>query len=151
MINSLYVGIRNEGDAVQSGAMLRGFGFVTLVACAAPGGVRTSATTIVGHFGGVHAGLVLTDSGGTISYDCAHGAIAEPLRPDENGRFVALGTHTREHGGPVRIDEIPDSVPARYVGQVIGDRLSLRVTTQRDTLGPYELRRGASPQLFRCL
>jgi hypothetical protein len=57
----------------------------------------------------------------------------------------------REHGGPVRVGEVPDSVPARYVGRVDGDRMTLRVLVGRDTLGPFELRRGAEPQLFKCL
>jgi hypothetical protein len=57
----------------------------------------------------------------------------------------------REHGGPIRVGEVPDSLPARYAGHVRGDRMTLRVLVGADTLGPFELRRGAEPQLFKCL
>jgi hypothetical protein len=42
-------------------------------------------------------------------------------------------------------------VPARYAGHVRGDRMTLRVLVGADTLGPFELRRDAEPQLFKCL
>jgi hypothetical protein len=97
--------------------------------------------------------LELTPAGGTIEYDCAHGGLAEPVRPGSDGEFEATGVHVREHGGPVREGERPDSVPARYVGRVRGDRMTLRVYagSRPDTLGPFELRSGDEPRLFKCL
>ena len=111
----------------------------------------TSDGPIVGAWGGPHAALVLADSGGTIQYDCAHGRLHAPLRPDGAGHFVVAGVHVREHGGPTRVDEVADSVPAQYVGDVAGDRMTLRVFAGLDTLGPFALVRDAAPQLVRCL
>lgn len=108
-------------------------------------------TTLTGEWGGAHAALVLKDAGGTIEYDCAHGTLDAPVRPDARGAFEVAGTHVREHGGPVRVDEKLEAVPARYVGQVSGAQLMLRVFAAADTLGPFTLTRGAAAQVFKCL
>lgn len=74
----------------------------------------------------------LRSAGGTITFDVA-------------------GVHVREHGGPMRIDEVLDSLPARYVGEVPDDRMTPRVLVGADTFGPFDLQLGATPQLSRCL
>jgi hypothetical protein len=121
-----------------------------LAGCSATG-VSYGGGPVTGTWGGVHASLALTGDGGTITYDCAHGAVQAPVILGSDGTFDVAGVHVREHGGPVRIDEVPDSVAARYVGQVHGDHMTLRVLAGPDTLGPFELELGATPQLFRCL
>ena len=131
--------------------LIVGVGLVSLCGCA-PGSALSSQDTILGgDWGGVHAGLALTPERGTISYDCGHGGLYAPVRPNQAGRFEVAGVHVREHGGPVRLGAIPDSVPARYIGQVTGDSMELRVLVGPDTLGPFTLVRGAAPRLFRCL
>ncbi len=123
-----------------------------LAACTIGAGPSAAnGTPLSGEWGGVHAGLSLTAGGGAISYDCAHGGLSASVVPDRAGRFDVPGVHVREHGGPVRIDEVPDSLPARYLGQVDGDRMTLRVLVGADTLGPFDLQRGVAPLLFRCL
>ncbi len=119
--------------------------------CTAAGPRPGADGLVTGRWGGTHVALTLSDSGGYVEYDCAHGGLATPLRPDRAGGFDVGGVHVREHGGPIRVGEVPDSVPARYEGQVRGDRMTLRVFIGRDTLGPFELRRGAEPRLFKCL
>ena len=106
---------------------------------------------VLGQWGARHVGLVLTESGGSIEYDCAHGGLAGPIRPGGDGRFEQGGVHVREHGGPMRVGEVPDSVPARYVGRIDGGRMTLRVIVNADTLGPFELQRNTPPQLLKCL
>jgi hypothetical protein len=128
-----------------------GVGLATLCGCTMGGPLSSEQTALVGEWGGVHAALTLAADGGAISYDCAHGGLGAPVRPDRAGHFEVVGVHVREHGGPVRIGEVPDSVSARYLGQVDGDRMVLRVLVGSDTLGPFTLQRGAPPQLFRCL
>ena len=124
---------------------------LTIVGCAGTDPSTTgNGTPLVGRWGGEHIALVLTDSGGSVEYDCAHGGIAGPVQP-VGGRFEVTGVHVREHGGPVRQGERPDTAPARYLGHIRGDRLDLRVVAGDDTLGPFELRRGAEPRLFKCL
>jgi hypothetical protein len=121
------------------------------LACSAPGSRTTQGVPLTGHWGGEHIALTLTEAGGEIEYDCARGGISGPLRTDDAGRVDAIGVHVRGHGGPAREGERPDSVPARYLGRVRGDRLTLRVVAATDTLGPFELRRDAEPRIFRCL
>ena len=126
-------------------------GLAALFGCTIGGAVPSEEAVLSGDWGGAHVGLTLTPEGGAISYDCAHGGLDAPVRRDHAGRFVVSGVHVREHGGPVRVGEVPDSVPARYLGQVSGDRMVLRVIVGPDTLGPFALQRGVAPQLFRCL
>lgn len=122
----------------------------SLCGCSATS-LSTGDAPLTGAWGGAHVSLTLTSSGGTIAYDCAHGALRGALIPDGAGDFNVTGVHVRERGGPVRIGEIPDSVSARYFGRVSGDRMTLRVLAGADTLGPFELELGAAPQLYRCL
>lgn len=126
-------------------------GLLTVAACTMSGAPSGAGLPITGSWGGTHAGLTLTETGGTIAYDCAHGGLSAPVVPDAAGAFDVTGVHVPEHGGPIRIGEIPDSLPARYVGQVNRDRMTLRVLVGADTLGPFALQLGAAPQLFRCL
>jgi hypothetical protein len=128
-----------------------GVGLAALCGCTMSGAPASDGAVLGGAWGGVHAGLTLSPDGGAIAYDCAHGGLTVPVRPDRTGAFDVAGVHVREHGGPVRIGEIPDSVPARYLGQVNGDRMVLRVLVGPDTLGPFALQRDVPPQLFRCL
>ena len=61
---------------------------------------------------------------------------------------MTTGFHVREHGGPIREGEPIDSVPATYLGSVVGDRMTLRAVA-----GPTRsaLQRDATPQLCKCL
>jgi len=132
--------------------MRRLLAFLSLVAaCASP---RTSPpSVIVGDWGGDHAGLIATPDSGTLEYDCAAGRITEPLRPASDGRFVAAGTHTPGHGGPVGIGEILPKRPAVYTGIVDGDLLTLTVvmTDSNVVVGTFQLTRGRSPHVFKCV
>lgn len=126
-------------------------GALVLLACAES---RTSPPAVVtGEWGGDHAGLIATPDSGTMEYDCAVGRITEALRPDADGVFAAIGTHTPGHGGPIRNDEVLPKRPARYTGRVSGDRLTLTVvmTDSAVMVGTFELVRGRSPRVFKCL
>jgi hypothetical protein len=105
-----------------------------------------------GTWGGEHISLEVTDGGGTVEYDCAHGTIDRKIVLDARGRFHVSGTHVREHGGPVRRDEQPDSHPAQYTGQIVGDQMTLTVA-EVDTgyvVGVFKLTRGQQPRLMKC-
>lgn len=134
------------------------FLFILTLALTACSGTSADTTTappsaLIGTWGGDHAGLVATSTGGTLEYDCAAGRIIGPLLPASDGRFVASGTHTPGHGGPIRIDEVLSSRPARYTGRVTGDLLSLTVvmTDSNATVGTFALTRGRSPNVVKCL
>jgi hypothetical protein len=79
--------------------------------------------------------------------------ISEPIRPDATGRFAVSGEHYPGHGGAVRIDEELVKRPARYVGSVRGDTMSLKVTLtdSNEVVGTFTLVLGRSPYVFKCL
>jgi hypothetical protein len=108
-----------------------------------------SATVKTGVWGATGIKLEVTESGGTVEYDCGHDTIDRPLAMDNRGRFSAMGLHYRE-GGPTRNDE--QGEPARYGGTVNGDTMSLSATLPRSgtTLGPFSLTFGKVPVLRKC-
>jgi hypothetical protein len=124
----------------------------SLVACGAPTG-PTEGRVETGPWGGEHLRVDVTPRGGTTEYDCAHGTIDEALVAVRDGGFSANGTHTFEHGGPIRSDELPNRHPARYEGRVTGDTLQLTVivTDMQLIVGAFTLTRGAAPRLLKCL
>lgn len=133
--------------------LLTGLLFVSLAVAGCDPARTSPPSMVIGTWGGDHAGLVATPDSGTLEYDCAVGRITEPLRPGADGRFVATGTHTPGHGGPARIDEILPNRPARYTGRVDGDLMSLTVvmTDSNVTVGTFQLTRGRSPHVIKCL
>lgn len=131
-----------NGRTVIIWCSLIGIAFVTTVASSKP--------VVTGAWGGQHASLNVSDKGAKLEFDCAHGEITKPIKPDSHGRFNVPGTFTMEHGGPVMRDEKPDSSPARYSGQVKGDTMTLTVTRGREKLGTYALKRGEAPKLMKC-
>jgi hypothetical protein len=130
-------------------------GAVAVVVNLAAAGCLTSPTPVIalGPWGGSHLKMDVTAAGARLEYDCAEGVIEERLRPDADGRFTAVGSHTPGHGGPVRVGEILPTFRARYDGRVSGDRIDLVVTITEtgEVLGSFELRRGSSGVLLRCL
>lgn len=100
-------------------------------------------------------GLTLTvhRTGATAEFDCATGAITEPLRPDPDGRFLHDGWWAASAGGPAGPGEpSPKRQQARWRGDVNGDRLEVRVDLESGTvLGPFQLARGAPPELDQCV
>lgn len=109
---------------------------------------------VTGEWGGVHLGLVVSDSGADLEYDCATGRISGAVRPDAAGRFSVTGLHFPGHGGPS--GGIPDphqTHPARYDGTVRGDKMTITVTLtdSNEVVGTFTLIHGASPHVFKCL
>ena len=97
--------------------------------------------------------MQVTSAGARLEYDCAEGAIEEPLRADADGRFTATGVHIPGHGGPIREGETRQALRARYEGRIAGEQMSLSVILIESgvVLGPFDLRRGRSGVLVRCL
>jgi hypothetical protein len=105
-----------------------------------------------GSWGGEHMLLVIGDTIADVEYDCAHGSVRLPIMLD-NGAFSALGSYTQERGGPIREGELANPVPARYSGRVTGNRMTVTVTltSENRTIGTFELTRGSSGRVFKCL
>lgn len=104
-------------------------------------------------WGGDHVAMTVADTGSHLEFDCAHGDVLGTLGTDARGNFSQAGTFVREHGGPVRLGEIPDSHPALYAGAVTGDRMILEVslTDTNQTIGSFMLSRGANGRVVKCL
>jgi hypothetical protein len=115
-------------------------------------GEVTSFSLSISTWGGSHIGIEITVSGGTVQYDCAMGRIDQPITVRE-GHFDVTGVHWPGQGGPVGVDTTQAGRPARYLGTVRGDRMTLIVilTDTGETLGLYQLRKGASPFIVACL
>lgn len=106
---------------------------------------------LTGQWGGRHIGLVLEQSGGRIEYDCASGTIG-PVVPDARAQFTATGMHTPGWGGPEIVGQVRPTHRVRYTGSVRGERMTLHGRVENGVLlGPFTLRRGAEPGIFRCL
>ena len=112
-----------------------------------------SQIELIGTWGGKHIGIVVSDSGATLEYDCAHGTIDEPIIPNVDGKFEVRGVHVFEHGGAIRIDETMDEHPAFYKGHIAGNAMTLiLVITDTDTeIDTFSLTRGVDPLIYKCL
>lgn len=138
---------RNFGHHLSASALF--LAPALLAACAARPFERAPVT---GEWGGTHVGLSLTLAGGTLDYDCAAGTMIGPLMLHSDGTFIAEGTHTSGKGGPEIEGEKMPSYRVRYSGAVRGNRMSLQGRLESGVLlGPFTLRRGAEPIIFRCL
>lgn len=115
-------------------------------------GEITSFSLSISTWGGSHIGIEITVSGGTVQYDCAMGRIDQPIVVRE-GHFDVTGVHWPGQGGPVGVDTTRAGRPARYLGTVRGDRMTMIVTLTDtgETLGLYQLRKGAAPTILACL
>lgn len=104
-------------------------------------------------WGGIGVRLDVTPVGASIEYDCAHGTIDEPIVADRDGRFTAAGTHVREHGGPIGVDEPPDRHPARYQGELSGNSMRLTVTLldSQQVVGTFTATKGGAPRIVKCV
>ena len=122
----------------------------TMVACAtlAPDERRVAN----GMWSGPHVALSVTDTGAHVEFDCASGDIAQPLTLDASGTLSVDGVYVREHGGPIRVGEVPDRNPARYAGRVAGTTLTLDVvlTDSNEKVGSFTLERGAESGVRKC-
>jgi hypothetical protein len=105
-----------------------------------------------GQFGGPQIGIVLEGGSGKAEFDCASGTIDEPIFHAKEGVFSVKGTYRTGQSGPIKVGQIFRSQPATYGGSLVKDDMTLTVTLEDgDVLGPFTLRRGAPPQLSRCL
>src|SRR5262245_8455968 len=105
-----------------------------------------------GTWGGDHVTLTVGNSNAHFEFDCAHGEIPGVLTAP-GGAIASSGTFVREHGSPIRVDEVQDAHPAFYSGNISGTRmqLSIRLTDSGDVMGPFVLTRGASGRIVKCL
>jgi hypothetical protein len=107
-------------------------------------------TIPAGAWGGDHIRVDVGSKSASVEYDCAHGVIEGPLSMDANGRFNLRGTHTPERGGPIRADEQPRSQPAKYVGSISGNTMTLTLKLEGAEEETFTLEKGKEANLFKC-
>jgi hypothetical protein len=110
-------------------------------------------SVMTGTWGGDHVQMDVAKDGAKLEFDCAHGAIDEPLVVSRDGRFDLKGVFVRERGGPVRQGHEEKRLPARYAGRV--DRktmtLSIKLTETGQDIGTFTLTQGSAARLTKCL
>jgi hypothetical protein len=118
----------------------------TAVACS-----DTTAPSLVGSWGGSQVSLVLTGSGGTLTYLCGAGTIDSGWTSSREGKFAGSGQHYFG-GGPLPPQGRPPH-PATYAGYLAGAHLVLTVTLTdlRQDLGPFDLLRDGPPVTDQCV
>lgn len=125
---------------------------VLLIGSSAASRPRKMQRIPTGVWGGPHIRINVAPRSATIEYDCANGTIDGPLTTDHKGRFTWRGTHNREHGGPIRIDEQANTQPVIYMGSVKGDTMTLTVklADTNEVLETYILKRGSPGRVLKC-
>jgi hypothetical protein len=83
-------------------------------------------------WGGDHVNLVVTDAGGALEYDCAHGTIDQPLVIDSSGDSTSpartpASTADRFEATKNRISIPPATLVARPTGRIGPDRHAHRL------------------------
>ena len=128
-------------------------GAAALLAAALAGTPTPSARAALpeGGWGGPDVSLTVTREGGVLDFACAHGSLAEPIVPDDAGRFETRGVYVAEGPGPVRQNDVAGK-KARYVGRASGGSMTLSVfVSGSDTeIGPFTLERGRLPRVIKC-
>ena len=104
-----------------------------------------------GGWGGPHALLEVTDTGGRVEFDCAHGTLKGPLTL-KDGRFEVDGTFVRERGGPIREGQAEKGIPVRYRGEFDGNQLTLTFSLAADgsDAEKFILKHGERARLVKC-
>ena len=108
---------------------------------------------LTGVWGGDHIALTVAGAGSHIEFDCAHGDIPGSIAVNAQNTFDVQGTYVREHGGPIRVGEVPDSHPAAYVGSVTATTMALtvRLTDTNEVIGTFALSQGTTGRVLKCL
>ncbi len=104
------------------------------IACHSP-----TAPEATGTWGGQEASLVLSESGGTMSFACGSSTVDPAWTIGASGQFSATGQYFFA-GGPVPPQGTPPH-PARYSGSIQGDRFTITITLTdlNETLGPFHM------------
>ena len=130
-------------------ALALGFaGILSLLACSDPFQVSDS----LGEWGGEGVAALIETGSASFEFDCAHASVPGGLSFNEDGSFEVSGIWVSE-GGPFNEQDPPDELEAIFRGTIGGASMSLEVDIipRNLTAGPYQLRRGRTPVLRKCL
>ena len=112
-----------------------------------------SQRKISGVWGGQGISMEVTDSGASLDFDCASGAITEPIVPDSAGKFSAKGRFARHRPGPTREGDDTEGQAAIYSGMLDGENMTLTITLaqNKEKAGSFTLAHGKTGRIRRCL
>jgi hypothetical protein len=106
----------------------------------------------LGTWGGDSAGMIVSDTAMHLHIDCTFGDVSGRVPVNANGEFDVIGSYTLR-AYPIVVGP---SLPARFVGRLAGDRVTLTVTVN-DTVehqtvvrGPVLVTFGDDPRLGVC-
>jgi hypothetical protein len=139
---------RDQSGPVAAGRAIRAAGLLAVLAVGACG--APTAPEIVGTWGGPDASIILGPEGGTLQYRCGSGSMDPGWTLSASGVLEGVGMHY-DGGGPLP-PQGREPHPARYLGHLDGDRLTLTtvLTDQGLTLGPFELERNGALVAEAC-
>jgi len=106
----------------------------------------------LGTWGGVNAGVIVTDTLTHVHIGCTFGDIPVRVKPDASGRFTLDGTYVLR-AYPVYVGP---ALPAQFSGVLDGTTLTIAVAVNDTTagkivsLGPVAVQYGKEPQLGPC-
>jgi hypothetical protein len=106
----------------------------------------------LGTWGGDSAGMIVSDTAMHLHIACSFGDVSGRVPVDANGAFDVTGSYTLQ-AYPVAVGP---SLPARFVGQLVGNQVTVTVTGN-DTVGhqtvvrgPVQVTFGDDPRLGPC-
>lgn len=108
----------------------------------------------VGEWGGEHLRMVVSETGVRIEFDCAAGAIDQPLATAADGTFAEDGLYAAERGGPIDPEQPPrPTYAARYEGRIDGTVMTMTVVAPeyRGFVGTFTVELGRRALLEKCL
>ena len=120
------------------------------ICLAAALGGMAMASPLAGRYGGDGARLDVRADGLRLDLACAQATIGTP-QVDARGNFTATGSYQTAHGGPDRVDESGRGNPARFVGRLAGDRLTLEIIPATGEPVTLHLDRNRTVKMVRCL
>jgi hypothetical protein len=133
------------------------FGFALLAIACSEGGTQAIAPSgapdmKTGSWGGTQAELrIEDDQPAQLELSCAHARIDRPLAITNDGAFDWKGRFFQERPGPAREGEKNDGADARIRGRVDGDRVTLNVIVDGQTVaGPLTLELGKRFRIVKC-
>src|SRR5205814_9122773 len=95
-------------------------------------------------WGGDHIHAEVTEGGATMEFDCARGAIEQPIVLDGAGKFELEGKFATEHAGPITRDDENGGRAVRYAGILKDKELTLTITdpSSKEIIGTFNLTHG---------
>jgi len=117
------------------------------------GGLMEPGPAVRGAWGGAHVAMAAGEESVEFTFDCAAGAIDRPFSTAGDGSFELSGTYRPGHGGPIREDEIPVVLAARYFGWTDGSAMALLIVLVKSggLVGAFTLEAGNPGMVMACL